>query len=70
MDARTLSIRLQEIWSELVRGISGASVTREFPEVTVYVWTGSEYLKVTEAEHKNGKVYLLTQPSEYDKDIR
>lgn len=70
MDARTLSTRLQEIWSELARGISGASVTREFPEVTVYVWNGTECLRVTEAEQRNGKVYLQTQPSESDKDAR
>ena len=70
MDARTLSTRLQELWSELVRGGSGASVSREFPEVTVYVWTGSEYLKITDIETKNGKVYLQTMPSESDKDNR
>lgn len=70
MDAKTLSTRLQELWSELVRGVSGASVSREFPEVTVYVWTGSEYLRVTDIESKNGKVYLQTQPSESDKDNR
>lgn len=68
MDARTLSSRLQEIWSDLVRGISGASVTRDFPEVTVYVWSGTEYLKVTEVEHKNGRIYLQTVPSESDAD--
>jgi len=70
MDARTLSTKLQELWSELVRGVSGATVSREFPEVTVYVWTGSEYLKVTDVEHKNGRVYLQTLPSESDKDSR
>lgn len=70
MDARTLATQLQELWSELVRGVSGASVSREFPEVTVYVWNGSEYLRVTDVEHNNGKVYLQTQPSETDKDAR
>lgn len=70
MDARTLTSKLQELWGDLVRGVSGASVSRNFPEVTVYVWTGSEYLKVTDVETKNGKVYLQTQPSESDQDAR
>ena len=70
MDARTLATQLQELWSELVRGVSGASVSREFPEVTVYVWNGAEYLKVTDVEPKNGKIYLQTLPSETDKDAR
>lgn len=70
MDARTLANQLQELWSNLVRGVSGASVSREFPEITVYVWNGTEYLKVTDVEHKNGKVYLQTMPSESDKDSR
>ena len=70
MDARTLAIQLQELWSQLVRGVSGATVSREFPEVTVYVWNGTEYLKIVDIEHKNGKVYLQTQPSESDKDSR
>lgn len=70
MDAKTLSTKLQETWSKLVLGVSGATVSREFPEVTVYVWNGTEYLKVTDIEDKNGKVYLQTQPSESDKDAR
>lgn len=69
MDARTLATKLQEVWGHLVRGVSGASVSRDFPEVTVYVWNGTEYLKVIDIDTKNGKVYLQTQPSEYDKDV-
>ena len=70
MDARTLSTRLQEAWGQLVRGVSGASVSREFPEVNVYVWNGTEYLKIVDFETRNGKVYLQTSPSESDKDSR
>lgn len=68
MDARTLATKLQELWSELVRGFSGATVSREFPEIAVYVWNGTEYLKVVDIDNRNGKIYLQTRPSEFDKD--